>query len=144
MVNQQCAHITGNSWGVDPDTSVGCLGCGRQEQFYGCADVRITPAKDWTVSTLENQETTTEVPTTAPRSQSLLSTIMSNSGDVAEASSADIVFTSTSSLSTTDHPKFDENCRAVPKWIGGNILNRWCAVNCQIGFCPSFLCVCTG
>lgn len=31
---------TGNSWGVDKNGNQ-CLGCGPQEQFYGCADVAI-------------------------------------------------------------------------------------------------------
>ena len=34
-------YITGNSWGVDPVTLRGCVGCGAQEEFYGCSDVRI-------------------------------------------------------------------------------------------------------
>ncbi len=31
----------GNSWGVDETTGRGCVGCGPQEQFRGCADVAI-------------------------------------------------------------------------------------------------------
>ena len=31
---------TGNSWGVGADGK-GCVGCGPQEQFYGCSDVAI-------------------------------------------------------------------------------------------------------
>ncbi|XP_070186156.1 uncharacterized protein [Littorina saxatilis] len=37
----QWKYNAGNSWGVDPDTKEGCIGCGPQEQFYGCADVAI-------------------------------------------------------------------------------------------------------
>ena len=37
----QWKYNTGNSWGVDPGTGRGCIGCGNQEQFYGCADVAI-------------------------------------------------------------------------------------------------------
>lgn len=36
----QWKYNTGNSWGVD-ETGKGCVGCGPQEQFYGCADVAI-------------------------------------------------------------------------------------------------------
>ena len=36
----QWKYNTGNSWGVDPDGR-GCVGCGPQEQFYGCADIAI-------------------------------------------------------------------------------------------------------
>jgi hypothetical protein len=28
---------------VDPVTGEGCVGCGPQEEFYGCADIRIKP-----------------------------------------------------------------------------------------------------
>ncbi|KAK3106161.1 hypothetical protein FSP39_014004, partial [Pinctada imbricata] len=37
----QWKYNTGNSWGVDPVTKRGCVGCGNQEQFYGCADIAI-------------------------------------------------------------------------------------------------------
>ena len=33
-------HFSGNSWGTD-NNGKGCIGCGPQEQFYGCADVSI-------------------------------------------------------------------------------------------------------
>ncbi|KAK3094869.1 hypothetical protein FSP39_007325 [Pinctada imbricata] len=32
----------GNNWGRDPLTGRSCLGCGPQEEFYGCADVAIS------------------------------------------------------------------------------------------------------
>ncbi|XP_052221019.1 uncharacterized protein LOC127837742 [Dreissena polymorpha] len=37
----QWMYNTGNSWGVDPVTKTGCIGCGNQEQFYGCSDISI-------------------------------------------------------------------------------------------------------
>jgi len=36
----QWKYNAGNSWGEDPDGK-GCIGCGNQEQFYGCADVAV-------------------------------------------------------------------------------------------------------
>ncbi|CAG5117041.1 unnamed protein product [Candidula unifasciata] len=36
----QWKYTAGNSWGANPD-GTGCIGCGNQEQFYGCADVAI-------------------------------------------------------------------------------------------------------
>ena len=36
----QWKYNAGNSWGVD-SSGRGCLGCGNQEQFYGCADIAI-------------------------------------------------------------------------------------------------------
>ncbi|XP_076438822.1 uncharacterized protein LOC143277804 [Babylonia areolata] len=35
---------TGNSYGADPRNGQWCLGCGNQEEFYGCSDVEIVPA----------------------------------------------------------------------------------------------------
>ncbi|XP_064596497.1 uncharacterized protein LOC135463108 [Liolophura sinensis] len=38
----QWKYQTGNSWGVDPITKNGCLGCGiKHEQFYACSDIAI-------------------------------------------------------------------------------------------------------
>lgn len=37
----QWKYNAGNSWGKDPVTGNECVGCGPQEQFYGCADVAI-------------------------------------------------------------------------------------------------------
>lgn len=37
----QWMYNAGNSWGVDSVTGRGCVGCGNQEQFYGCADIAI-------------------------------------------------------------------------------------------------------
>ncbi|GFR85845.1 cell wall integrity and stress response component 4-like [Elysia marginata] len=36
----QWRYNAGNSWGCDVTGC--CLGCGRQEQFYGCADIAIS------------------------------------------------------------------------------------------------------
>ncbi len=56
---EQWKYITGNSWGVNPQTGVGCIGCGpTQEQFYGCADVTISMDG----SPLEEPYTTTARP----------------------------------------------------------------------------------
>lgn len=37
----QWKYNAGNSWGADSGGGRGCLGCGNQEQFYGCADIAI-------------------------------------------------------------------------------------------------------
>ena len=54
--NSIYSFIAGNSWGVDPDTGEQGVGLGPQEQFYGCADVRITGGSG---STAPHQATTT-------------------------------------------------------------------------------------
>ena len=39
----------GNSWGTDPRTKQQCVGCGNQEEFYGCSDIQIidTLKRNW-------------------------------------------------------------------------------------------------
>ena len=55
----------GNSWGVDTQTGEGCVGCGPQEEFYACADVKISQ-NGGTVAmpTTATTTTTTTVPPT--------------------------------------------------------------------------------
>lgn len=71
-------YTAGNSWGTNPD-GTGCIGCGHQEMFYGCADVAIghddvvlnvAPIKpqwyfepttpDWDVFSTDNYDNTTD------------------------------------------------------------------------------------
>ncbi|GFO23683.1 hypothetical protein PoB_005018800 [Plakobranchus ocellatus] len=61
----QWQYTAGNSWGVSPDGRQ-CVGCGDQEQFYGCADIAIghddvvlgkpTPKHPWYFQTEEEKE----------------------------------------------------------------------------------------
>jgi len=37
----QWKYNAGNSWGTDAGSGRGCIGCGNQEQFYGCSDIAI-------------------------------------------------------------------------------------------------------
>ncbi|GFR84280.1 hypothetical protein ElyMa_005994900 [Elysia marginata] len=41
----QWKYTAGNSWGVSADGRQ-CVGCGNQEQFYGCADIAIGYSED--------------------------------------------------------------------------------------------------
>ena len=36
----------GNSWGMDEESGRSCLGCGPQEEFYGCSDIAIGQPTD--------------------------------------------------------------------------------------------------
>ena len=38
----QWSYVAGNSWGTDPD-GTSCTGCGQQETFRNCADIKIQP-----------------------------------------------------------------------------------------------------
>ncbi|CAF0817909.1 unnamed protein product [Brachionus calyciflorus] len=42
----QWKYHTANFWNIDPITKKGCVGCGIQEVFMGCADVKIISSKD--------------------------------------------------------------------------------------------------
>ena len=42
--------VVGNSWGTDPDGRQ-CVGCGPQEQFYGCSDISISATGGATTKT---------------------------------------------------------------------------------------------
>ena len=37
--------LAGNTWDKDDNSGVFCLGCGPQEEFYNCADIKIVPDK---------------------------------------------------------------------------------------------------
>ncbi|KAJ8319947.1 hypothetical protein KUTeg_001534 [Tegillarca granosa] len=80
----------GNSWGFDRVNNRGCIGCGAQEEFYGCADVAIRgdgnesqqTAKVLNVQTtlkpttykLTTTTTTTHKPTTSTTTRKLTTT----------------------------------------------------------------------
>ncbi len=54
--------VLGNRWGFDVpgDASTGCLGCGSQELFFGCADVAIyRSAEDIPTTTTTTTQSTT-------------------------------------------------------------------------------------
>ena len=64
--------VTGNSWGEDPHTGLGCVGCGAQENFRGCADIAIgqtqpnTPASSSAGPPSGHTPTTPSEPTPKP------------------------------------------------------------------------------
>ena len=41
----QWTYVTGNSWGVD-ENGIGCTGCGPQENFRSCADIKIKKSNE--------------------------------------------------------------------------------------------------
>ena len=40
----QWKYHTATNWGRDEETGVSCVGCGPQEEFYGCSDIKISPS----------------------------------------------------------------------------------------------------
>ncbi|CAG2248251.1 unnamed protein product [Mytilus edulis] len=51
---------TGNSYGCDQNNKC-CIGCGPQEQFYGCADIAISPASGYSATDNVNHATSYHV-----------------------------------------------------------------------------------
>ena len=69
----QWTYRAANSWGTDPD-GTSCIGCGEQEHFRACADIKIegdgspvpsTTATVPTITTTEGNNPVTEAPTTS-------------------------------------------------------------------------------
>lgn len=52
--------IIGNSYGCDQNNTC-CIGCGPQEQFYGCADIAISPASGYSATDNVNHATSYHV-----------------------------------------------------------------------------------
>ncbi|KAJ8317041.1 hypothetical protein KUTeg_004945 [Tegillarca granosa] len=59
----QWRYHTGNSWGVGEDGK-GCIGCGPQEEFYACSDIRISNDCSSSHHKVSTQHPTTIKPTT--------------------------------------------------------------------------------
>ena len=63
---QNDCRCTGNNWGRDVNGTL-CLGCGAQEEFYGCADIAIvnsTQRPRLSVERIHNSQ----IPVTRPHS----------------------------------------------------------------------------
>ena len=104
-------RFVGNSWGCD-DASC-CVGCGNQEEFYGCADVRIVPSGQGGVQA-------------------------SSSGSAAE-----ITTTTTTTTTTTAAPTSSGGtCRGAGAYEFDPGMSQWCVINCAAGFCPPSHCIC--
>jgi len=117
---QQCIlqwhYNAGNSWGTDPDTGKGCIGCGPQETFMGCADVAISGGGEGPIDPVTS---TRQPPTTTSTSGS----------------------TMTDSPDTTTQ-KITGNCKSVPPYDNYPNMDDWCKVNCALGNCPLSHCKC--
>ena len=161
--------LTGNSWGTDPD-GTSCLGCGDQEQFYGCSDVAISKdgaSGEGTAPPPTSGTTTTTKPPTQTTTKSPTQTTTTPSDDDSGGSQGNCVATGNYSgdesmdewchnncamgycpathctCGGTDkdgQPRMD--CMAVGSWIGQASMDKWCKVNCPAGNCPKSHCLC--
>ncbi|ELU11163.1 hypothetical protein CAPTEDRAFT_224259 [Capitella teleta] len=105
----------GNNWGAEPNKP-GCVGCGPQEQFYGCSDISI--------HSLTGEEPKTDVP---PASTAAPSTAAPIEEDLP------II---------VDNEGVQKICKAIGAWAGQASIDAWCEVNCANNYCPSSHCHC--
>ncbi|XP_055955248.1 mucin-2 [Patella vulgata] len=63
-------RILGNSWGTDLNGR-GCLGCGIQEEFYGCGDVAISESGVLPITSPVTSQTTSQI--TSPSTSQITS-----------------------------------------------------------------------
>ncbi|KAK2167115.1 hypothetical protein LSH36_32g20072 [Paralvinella palmiformis] len=130
VVCSQCVFqwkwTTGNSWGVSP-SGEGCVGCGPQEEFYGCSDISIgdnSASFDIipTVNDAENEKTTTT--TTAA------TTTLNSSVEVKNRTTADVLRNTSS-------------CHGSETYKNTDGIDDWCSKHCAMGDCPKSHCVCS-
>ncbi|XP_062606136.1 uncharacterized protein LOC134267943 [Saccostrea cucullata] len=119
----QWKYHTGNSWGVDP-TGKGCIGCGSQEEFYGCSDIAIesksgnpvnaatsaktTTTKRPTTTTTTKQPTTTTTtkqPTTTTKSTTTPTTTTKTTTTTKATTTKPTTTTTSTTTTTTQKPK---------------------------------------
>ncbi|XP_071110324.1 uncharacterized protein [Haliotis cracherodii] len=154
----QWRYNTGNSWGCDGPTC--CVGCGPQEQFYGCADVAISAdSEDQTksptstfnvhsatslchVATKPVEQTTSE----ARNITTAANTTTTSTATTTVTASPTSATTSETTTSVADSPTADDSdensgdCKATGVWEGNSRITVWCIANCRRGYCPEYYC----
>lgn len=128
---------TGNRWGCDAE---GCgLGYGNQEEFYGCADVRIV------AGAVAGQGDKIKVSSGTPRPATLptttISTVVAGPAAGAKTTPAAAIPKATSTDAGAAQRKL--LCQAVAPY--GADVARWCNVVCNAAqpSCPATHCRCT-
>merc|ERR1712126_436536 len=114
----QWTYKAGNNWGICEDGS-GALGCGAQEHFRACADVRI--GRDGSVTSTSNPISTTNAETSTGTPEP-----------------------SRSTSSSTTESTGGVNCKAVGAYASMPAMMEWCNRNCNWSppYCPASHCSC--
>ncbi|XP_070183104.1 uncharacterized protein [Littorina saxatilis] len=142
----------GNNFGDCPD-GTHKLGCGPQEEFYGCSDVEITPTtgqqpsatqanSGHRMTTLGLHSHTTTTPHRNPRTPQNTQQAFHVFGRPANGGSS--IGHSGSSIGQTESVIGQGvQCRAIsPMWRGQPAMDAWCQSNCAAFNCPSAQCAC--
>ncbi|CAG0892303.1 unnamed protein product [Cyprideis torosa] len=113
----QWIWTAGNNWGICED-GTSAPGCGPQENFRACADIRIRRGEGGPVESTPGVPTTSTMRTTTSRT------------------------TTTSSSTPPPSSGGCENAVPVGPHQHSPGMAEWCSVNCAVGFCPSDFCTC--
>ncbi|CAL1530979.1 unnamed protein product [Lymnaea stagnalis] len=127
----QWRYHAGNSWGRDPDGRQ-CVGCGYQEEFYGCADIKILPGSGQNLATPPSS-----APRRAPSSATSGHTL--NTGNQINPGGSILKGSTQAGQQGGTVNGGQIMCRGVS---GSKDFETWCQLNCQMGNCPQDLCVC--
>ena len=95
----QWTYVTGNSWGVGEDGK-GCTGCGPQETFRACSDIKISDD--------QNDDPTDKPETTIKPIQS----------------------TTVKVEDTTENEDLLGTCHAAGAFVNVPGMDEWCQANC--------------
>ncbi|XP_011429462.3 uncharacterized protein [Magallana gigas] len=108
----QWKYNAGNSYGMSNDGR-NCKGCGKQEQFYGCADVAISPADSGPKGNGSPRPNLAQEQIVESRPQ-LIPTFVNGDG---------------------------ATCRGVQAFrLINSFADSWCQSNCRQGYCPMIYC----
>ncbi|CAH1775247.1 unnamed protein product [Owenia fusiformis] len=120
----QWRYKTANSWGIDPDGTE-CVGCGPQEEFYGCSDISVGS---------NDPVATTGTTTTVDTTPTSWTTATTTTGTTTTAGATTTVAAGTTTSATG-------TCYATEEYAGPG-MDQWCIDNCAIGNCPATHCIC--
>ncbi|KAK7095750.1 hypothetical protein V1264_005116 [Littorina saxatilis] len=140
----QWKYNTGYRTDRNKSTCQSCLGCGPQEQYFNCADIRITPTNvtspinttptPTTTTTTRTTTTTTTTPPPPPSPSITTPAVVSNSTTPAS--------NGTGSLEACTPMSRIAGCEAkgIHRLVPG--MEQWCLENCLSGKCRDRFCAC--
>jgi hypothetical protein len=144
----QWTYICGNNWGKCDDGKSFKVGCGPQETFRGCADVRII-GHNFDIKNTHIQKMNT-TPKPISNTHNSTENIYSPKVTTMRSNAKPYVFTTrrytkvkTSLNSSNNEIEDKKNCRSLGVWRSVPNMNEWCLTNCAVGYCPSTHCICT-
>lgn len=162
----QWRYNTGNSWGCEPGKC--CVGCGKQENFVNCADIRISDGGFGTTPSTKSSSSASQSATMSALTSSLSATTSSTTRSSTTLLSSSTTETTTTTTKTTSLPKTtgsasstsatqsgtrttsggvlcssNRRCSAVAPFDSVPGMANWCCLNCEKGFCPTSHCACS-